>query len=66
MSGGGGGIVIIKSTVNTLTDPLVHGSLPQRLQDLVDPILAKPTDQWDADDKFMAGHVYAWALTNLS
>jgi len=66
MSGGGGGVIIIHNSAVTLTDPQVHGSLPTRLQNLIDPVLAKPEDQWDDDDKFIVGHVYAWALCNLS
>lgn len=66
MSGGGGGIIIIHNSQITLTDPQVHGALPQGLQDLVDPILAKPEDQWDAHDKIVVAHVYSWALCNLS
>lgn len=66
MGGSGGGIIVQHNTAVTLSDPQVHGALPQRLQNLLDPILAKTVDQWDEDDKFIVGHVYAWALCNLA
>jgi hypothetical protein len=65
MSGGSGGIIIIKSTVTTLSDPIVHGSLPQSMQDWIDPILAKHPAGWTDHDKVVVGHVFSWALCNL-
>ena len=50
----------------TLSDPRVHGSLPTNLQAMIDPILARPEDQWDELDKVIVAHVYSWALCHLS
>jgi len=65
MSGGGGGPIIIHSTAVTLKEPQVHGNLPQSMQDLIDPILAKDEGSWTDLDKIIVGHVYDWALCHL-
>lgn len=65
MSGGGGGVIIIKSTIATLSDPLVHGGLPQHVKDQIDPILAKDPADWTDTDKDQVGKAYHWALRHL-
>lgn len=65
MSGGGGGVIIIKSVIDTLGDPLVHGALPDEMRAKVDVLLAKDPATWDEDDKAFVGHVYTWGLSNL-
>jgi hypothetical protein len=66
MSGGGGGIIIIDVTKQTLSNPIVHGSLPAKSQTLIDPILAKDPSLWTAAEKKHLGTVFSWALQNLS
>jgi hypothetical protein len=65
MSGGGGGIIIIQNSANTLNDPQVHGLLPSEMCAWLDPILAKPAATWTIVDKVCVAHAYTWALCNL-
>jgi hypothetical protein len=65
MSGGGGGVIIIDATKATLSNPLVHGNLPEAWPPIIDPILAKDSASWTAKDKKQAAACYTWALTNL-
>lgn len=62
---GGGGIIIIQDSINTLNKPEVHGNLPPRLQALIDPLLSKDPSTWTPVDKIIVSHVYTWALCNL-
>jgi hypothetical protein len=64
MSGGGGGHIIIDSVKQTLTNPIVSGQLPAKMQTQITPILAKDDADWTAGDKSVVGRVFVWALTN--
>jgi len=64
MSGAGGHIILI-STRQVLSDPLVSGSLPTVLRGPIAMIIAKDIDQWNDLDKIVAAHAYSWALCNL-
>ena len=66
MSGGGGGIIIIDSVKKALSDPQVHGSLPEKWPPIIDPILKKDTPSWTKKDKETLAACYTWALCNLS
>lgn len=67
MSGGGGGGVIIHPHAKAaLTNPLVHGLLPDEKKALVDAIIDKDFGDLTHADKIILGHVFAWALVNLS
>lgn len=64
MSGGGGGVIIIKVIKHTLSNPIVHGQLPAQTVASLDPILSKDEGSWSYADKVLAGHAFVWALTN--
>jgi hypothetical protein len=64
MSGGGGGIIIIDVTKQTLSNPIISGQLPQKMQSDIAPILAKDSADWTAADKTLAGRVFVWALNH--
>lgn len=54
MSGGGGGIIIIKSLRAVLCNPLVSGNVPSDLRPRLDAILAKNEgDVTPRDTRFM-------------
>jgi hypothetical protein len=58
----GGGIVIIrKSLITTLTHPLVHGSLPQHMQDTVDELAMKDENAWTQAEQHKALAIFVWA-----
>lgn len=58
---GGGHIIIRNSIKQALSDPLVHGSLPDQLKAEVDPILAKDTNAWSDSDDCVAFAAFHWA-----
>lgn len=60
--GGSGGSVIVHSLRITLSDPLVHGQLPESIKTDLDPVLAKNT--WTHLDKLIVSHAISWALLN--
>jgi len=65
MSGGGGGVIIIRTAIKTaLSDPLVHGGLPDYIQKSVDPVLAKDVNDWDHAEHRAAAHAFDWAAMN--
>jgi len=66
MGGSSGGIIVQHDAVQTLTNPVVHGSLPSRMCFWLDPILAKDTAQWSDVEKMCVAHAYSWALCNLA
>lgn len=63
--GGGGHIIIRNAVKQALSDPLVHGLLPDYMKAEIDPILAKDTNTWtDCDDRIgMAAFHWAEAHT---
>lgn len=64
MSGGGGGHIIINSVRKALSDPLVHGQLPQPMAVVVDAVLEKENDDWDQHDKQVIAECVEWCLLN--
>lgn len=64
MSGGGGGIIIIRHARTALTDPLVSGQLPAPMRVLVDAVLEKEDGDWDHHDKQVVAEAIEWALLN--
>lgn len=63
---GGGGHIILDATQQTLTNPLVHGALPDKWPAIIDPILARDPSTWSMKDKKDLAACYTWALCNLS
>ena len=65
--GGSGGIIIVTGKARTaLSDPTVHGQLPDWIAEKVDAILAKDDADWTPADRAMIGHAFTWALCNLT
>jgi hypothetical protein len=62
---GGGHVIIQNATVNTLSDPLVSGALPDWMRLAVSAILAKDPEDWTYQERCVLGHAYSWALCNL-
>lgn len=62
MSGGGGGIVIIKAARAGLSNPLVHGQLPVQMAILVDAVFDKEDGTWTTANKHLVGEAFCWAL----
>jgi hypothetical protein len=63
MSGGGGGIIIIRNAIKqALSDPLVHGNLPPGIQTDIASALAKDTSAWSIDDDKATQHAFSWAM----
>jgi len=51
MSGGGGGIIIIKNSMKAaLADPLVSGIMPAHLAPSVQALCAKDVNDWTHDE----------------
>jgi hypothetical protein len=65
MGGGDGGVIVQDSVKATLTHPLVHGNLPTKWPEIIDPILAKDSSTWTAKEKRDLSAAYSWALQNL-
>lgn len=62
MSGGGGGVIIIRRAMRTtLKDPMVHGALPEHMQAVIDPILARDPDTWTLEEHRIISHAFNWA-----
>jgi hypothetical protein len=62
---GGGGTIIVRNAIkNTLTQPVVHGSLPSHLLTEVDPVLAKDVNDWAPTEHAIAVRVFHWAATH--
>jgi hypothetical protein len=62
---GGGTIIIIRNAIKqALSDPLVHGMLPPKMLVKVDPILAKDTSAWTAEDDVESMRAFSWAHKN--
>lgn len=65
MSGGGGGIIIIRSAMKTaLADPLVHGNLPDYLQTSIASALGKDVNDWTDGEHHHCAHAFHWAATH--
>lgn len=65
MGGSGGGIIVSNGASINLQHPVVHGSLPDWLTAIIDPILAKDAGTWSREDKILIAYAYTWALTNM-
>jgi hypothetical protein len=65
MGGAGGSIIVSDAVHATLTNPVVHGQLPEKTQQMVDPILAKDQSTWSTREKKDLGIALSWALQNL-
>jgi len=63
--GGSSGGIIVQHAKTALTDPLVHGGLPPRTQEIVTAILARDPSTWVARDKQDLAAAFTWALCNL-
>lgn len=62
---GGGGTIIIRNAIKqVLTDPLVHGSLPDKMKTTIDPVLAKDVNDWTTPEHHAALNVFDWAATH--
>lgn len=62
---GGGGTIIIRSAVKTtLSDPMVHGSLPNWAQVRIDPVLQKDVGDWSDEEHQLALWCFNWAGLN--
>ena len=62
MSGGGGGIIIIRNAMKqALSNPLVHGMLPEADAALIDPILTKDVNDWTHQEYEQVRKTFAWA-----
>lgn len=60
-----GGTIIIHAKVReVLTNPLVHGQLPQAMAVVVDTVLDKEDGDWDHHDKQVVAEAVEWALLN--
>jgi hypothetical protein len=65
MSGGGGGIIIIRSAMKqALSDPLVHGILTEKQKSLIDPILLEDVNNWTPQDDENVRKVFDWVARN--
>lgn len=51
MSGGGGGIVILKNAKATFQDPSVQALTPHKFWKIIAPIIAKEYDAWTLADR---------------
>ena len=65
MGGGDGGTIVRNNAKTTLTDPIVHGSLPAKVTAVLDPVLAKDCHTWGHQDCIIVSHALSWALCNL-
>jgi hypothetical protein len=65
MSGGSGGPIIIHGGHAALSNPIVHGQLPDEIKAMIDPILAKQGSDWTYCDKVCIGYAFTWALCHL-
>jgi hypothetical protein len=66
MSGGGGGVIIIKDAVaKGLMDPVVYGNLPATITGSLGPILAKDPCDWTQDETQLVAKATEWALLSL-
>ena len=61
-----GGIIIMRKAIQqALTDPLVHGQLPDKMKVTIDPVLAKDVNDWTTADHHAAVHVFDWAAVHV-
>lgn len=63
--GGSSGGVITHSVINDLSDPQVHGALPDKMRHAIDPIIAMAPANWTAADRMVLAYVHGWALVHL-
>jgi hypothetical protein len=62
----GGGHIIIRTVIKTgLSDPLVHGALPNGIQTDIANALATDPSAWSADDDKSAKHAFTWAMKHI-
>ena len=65
MSGGAGGIVIIKDSMRSaLSNPLVSGTLPDPLAGDVATVCAKDCDDWSHEDYVLMAFAFNYAVTH--
>jgi hypothetical protein len=66
MGGSSGGIIVQNAAKATLSNPIVHGSLPEKWLPIIDSIMKKDLPSWTAKDKKDMAACFTWALTNLT
>lgn len=65
MSGGGGGTIIIRSVMKkALSDPLIHGDLPQKISKVIDPVLSKDEGAWTFAEHHAVIEAFNWVALN--
>ena len=65
MSGGGGGIIIIKQALKqTLGDPLVSGTIPEPLHSEVVALCSMDCGDWTPQQYHTALHAFLYAATH--
>ena len=65
MSGGGGGIIIIRSSIaKALENPLVSGELPRHLRERSYDLCAKNVNDWTQEDDRTALFLFNYAATH--
>jgi hypothetical protein len=58
----GGGVIIIRSALQmALTDPLVHGQLPESVQKELEPFIQGWTSAWTTEQTRIALAAFSWA-----
>lgn len=63
----GGGVIIIRNAIKqALSDPLVSGALPSRLQAAIAAPMGKDVNDWDDCDDRDTQRAFNWAMTNLT
>lgn len=61
MGGNSGGIIIRRAIQTALTDPVVHGSLPQSHKAAIDPFINDECGTWSTANYHKAHDAFNWA-----